>query len=735
MKLVPSRVRLAIGVIVLANLLAGCGTSFLSEQNQREVVADTTVTPLLGQQQRGAGGYINTGRVNESPNDRRARRQANDYETSITGDIVRGGASITETASGEPQFNPNQRVSLNFENEPLASVIQRILGGMLRVNYVADPNINGAVTFRTERPIPLSQVMRVLQDILARNGLAIRLINGVYQIGTLDQLALLEANAEGGKLSQDTTRVVRLSRGNAVALAEAIGPILPPGISAQPYEDTNALILRGNPAEFPAVERLIKTLVDTGIAEQRVAVMQLRESPPDEVAQRVNQLYASLGRTPVTVIPLAQRQAILVASPSRAAINDVRRLVREIDVDLRDSVSLRILQLTHLEAEVVAEQLTSVFSGVQLAATQTPGRRGRRRSNIVQSGAELAASGVDVRTGDAATTVLDADETDQNTDAARENPEGPAEAIANTEVWISPETRNNALLIRSSFETFKRIREVVEALDMPIGQVVIEANILEVDLNDELSLGVQFFLQSEDFVVRSSRGAGGVVDPGGSGAVAVINADLGSVSFDAVIHALQAVTNVKVLSSPYVTVVDGATARLSVGDQIPYTTASQTSQSSGTVTVTQEIETRDVGVILTVTPNIRPDNSVLLTIEQEVSSAREVALAEAEDQTNPVIAQRNITSQITVDSGVTALLGGLIIDRAAKSESGVPVLRRIPVLGAAFRQTDNVQARSELLVLITPRVVRASSQLDMLTRQLRSYTYGAEPPVFKGGER
>ncbi|MEM7693068.1 MAG: secretin N-terminal domain-containing protein [Pseudomonadota bacterium] len=717
---------LALALVAMAFALGACSNSVVSNLTARDVTANTSVNPLLASTRRGPNGRIRTGRINEGPQHRRARRRADDYETSITGDIVRRGASILETASARPGFNPNQQVSLNFQNEPLRNVIQRILGGILEVNYVADPGIQGAVTFRTERPIPLSQVIRVLQDILARNGLAIRLINGVYQVGTAGQLDFLEANAKSGKLGQDQTRVVRLARGKASTLAEAIGPVLPASVSVRTYEDTNALILEGNPADFAAVERLIKTLVDTGIAEQRVAVLQLRESPPDQVARRITELYASLGRAPVTVIPLAERQAVMVASPSRAAINDVRRLVREIDIDLRDTVSLRVMQLTHLQAADVAAQLVAVFGGQAPAATAPPANEGRR-SNIVRSGAEIAeAAGVDARTGETASSVFSEDRADENTAAPQST-----ERIANPAIQITPDTRNNALLIRSSFETYKRIREVVHALDIPIGQVVIEANILEVDLNDELSLGVQFFLQSNDFTLRSSQFAGGVADPGGAGAVALINADFGAFSFDAVINALQAVTTVKVLSSPYVTVVNGATARLSVGDQIPFTIASQTSQSSGTVTVTQEIETRDVGVILTVTPNIRPDNSVLLTIEQEVSSARELAGAGSEETTNPIIAQRNITSQITVDSGVTALLGGLIIDRAQNTETGVPVLRRIPIIGNAFKQNTNTQGRSELLVLITPRVVRTSHQLDQLTRKLRASTAGVGRQVYK----
>jgi general secretion pathway protein D len=190
----------------------------------------------------------------------------------------------------------------------------------------------------------------------------------------------------------------------------------------------------------------------------------------------------------------------------------------------------------------------------------------------------------------------------------------------------------------------------------------------------------------------------------------------GDTTIQAVVTALQSVTNVRVISSPYLTVVDGATSRLNVGDQIPFVIASQTSQSGGQVTVTQEIETRDIGVILSVTPRISPNNAVLLEIEQEVSSAR---VAETVAGANPIVSQRRVQSQIVVQSGGTVLLGGLIQERTDTGESGVPVLRRIPGLGELFNRTDNTQARSELLILITPRVVRNANALDDLTRTLR----------------
>ena len=282
-------------------------------------------------------------------------------------------------------------------------------------------------------------------------------------------------------------------------------------------------------------------------------------------------------------------------------------------------------------------------------------------------------------------------------------------------ISIVADARNNALIVRSSFKDFRRINDVVRTLDSAPSQVVIEATILEVNINDALQFGVQAFLQKAGLTTRSSID-GTAQDPGGAGFAAVISEVRGESNVQFVLSALQSATDVKVISSPYLTVTNGGTARLSVGDQVPFVVASQSSSSGGTVTVTQEVSSRDVGVILDVSPNISPTNIVTLDIDQQISSA-------VNTQTNlggnPTISQRSVSSQVNVASGKTVLLGGLIQERSDRGETGVPVASKIPVVGNLFKQTQDTQTRSELLIMITPRVVRNTNQLADLTRQLQ----------------
>jgi len=226
---------------------------------------------------------------------------------------------------------------------------------------------------------------------------------------------------------------------------------------------------------------------------------------------------------------------------------------------------------------------------------------------------------------------------------------------------------------------------------------------------------VQWYLQNQNLTARSST-APVASDPAKTGAFAHGSFTLGNVSVDVVLNALQEITTVKVISSPYLTVVDGKTARLVIGDQIPYSQTNQTSTITGTVTVTQNIQTKDTGIILEVTPHIRSDNSALLTISQSVSKPQDSALT---GNLTPVISTREVKSDIMVQSGRTILLAGLIQDRIDKQENSVPVVRTIPVLGDLFKQTTDKSTRVELILMITPRVIRRTSQIESITRLLR----------------
>jgi general secretion pathway protein D len=452
----------------------------------------------------------------------------------------------------------------------------------------------------------------------------------------------------------------------------------------------------------------------------------------------------------MTIIPLENQQALLVGTHDDAMMDDIRQLVRRPDTHLCDEPSLRIIPLENLAAEDIAAQLKDVFGDSEGSTSErsnaaNAGQRPRRESRIA---AKLRpappkieipqdAEGDDLMAPPSAPELKlefeqpppgKGDMLDPRQEQARnarrqdrqESQPGAQQRPPSGDgpVSIVAEKRNNTLLVYSTYTVFKRIREVVRTLDVPQAQVVIEATVAEVELKDELGYGVQWYLSGMGLTAYSASKGPIPANPV-SGGAAVLNRMIGGFDTKVVLDALQSVTKVKVISSPYLTVMDGKSARLIIGDQIPFAIASQTqTQPDNTqpVILTQEIETRDTGVILEITPSIRANNSVLLNVNQEVSKAQ--AAVEKGDLT-PVISKRNVTSDIVVQSGRTAILGGLIEDRTNEVETGVPILRKVPVFGNLFKQNTDHVRRFELLVMITPRVVRRSTEIENITRMLR----------------
>lgn len=648
---------------------------------------------------------------------------------------VEADANTLVQANARP-FNPDETIRVNFDHVTLDYFLQQMLGGALGVNYVGPESFDGDITFRTEQPLAKSQILRVVRDVLGRKGLSVRASNGVLHVDTPQALEQMSLTAASGDAGEAEVRQIRIPSGTASDILDIVQPLVPAGATIVPGARADRLMVKASPAVADQVEQLVNSLVSGGLASGLVALVPLQQSTPSKVAARLKSFYQEmLGKDAdqLTIIPLEEQQALLIGAKSRQVLDGVRALVAKIDTRLGDSPQLRILSLSNLSATEVADQLSKVF-GTGSRAAAVAATPSRTEPGAKQQASLAAASGAMARLDPAR--MGDATEPSENGFAMATPPAGtlggstagaipggsdalgPASVSASGEdLKIVPDERQNALMVYSTFETYKRIQEIVRALDVPDSQVVIEATILEVKINDALKLGVQAYLnsmfinsgrapQQTSAASRSDRG----LDMSGS-------FDLGAVGVGLVINALQEATDVKVLSTPYLTVLNGRSARLVVGDQIPYATRTQTANNTGNVSVTQEIKVVDTGVVLDVTPHIKSSNAVDLTIDQSVSTPQESAL---QGNVMPVISTRNVKSQILIQSGRTVLLAGLIQDRSENVEQKTPGLSKIPLLGLLNRGKEKKLGRTELAVLITPRVVRGANELDNVSNLIRA---------------
>jgi general secretion pathway protein D len=281
-------------------------------------------------------------------------------------------------------------------------------------------------------------------------------------------------------------------------------------------------------------------------------------------------------------------------------------------------------------------------------------------------------------------------------------------------VKIVADEAKNAILIEATKADYVRVQQVISQLDLMPNQVLIEATIAEVTLNDDLKFGVRWYMQKKNAEYTFSDALSGAVTsvfPGFSYALTAANV---AVTLDM----LNKVTDVNIVSSPSLTVMDNKPAILQIGDQVPITTQSATGVLTPGSPIVNSVSYKDTGVILSITPRINESGRVLLDVEQEVSS---VALTTSSKIDSPTIRQRKIKTSVVVNNGEALVLGGMIQESKSVGRTQIPILGDIPIFGNAARFKDNEIGKTELVILIRPHVIRNLDEARFITEEFRRY--------------
>jgi general secretion pathway protein D len=316
------------------------------------------------------------------------------------------------------------------------------------------------------------------------------------------------------------------------------------------------------------------------------------------------------------------------------------------------------------------------------------------------------------------------------------------------DVRITPDVVNNTLLIYADQENYRIIESTLQQVDQPQLQVAIDATIAEVTLNDDLTYGVQSYLTSQNFGLKPNTGSilnttataapatvtnatTGIVSAAGSLTNAFINRSFPGFNFligsetqpSVILQALHSVTSVKVLSNPSLVVINNQVATLQVGDSVPVSTGSATVLTTSN-TIVNTIDYLNTGIILRVAPRISVNGNVRLDIEQEISNVEGTTNAAATTNLTPTVSERKIKSSISVATGQTVLLAGLITEQQNGTHTGIPGLDQIPGIGDVFGNQDKSTARTELIIFIRPQIIRDGSDAHVVAEELRSKLRG-----------
>ena len=444
------------------------------------------------------------------------------------------------------------------------------------------------------------------------------------------------------------------------------------------------------------------------------------------------------------ILPVERLNSILVVTPRAAYLEEAQRWIEKLDQpsDNGGEAQLYIYRVQNGNARHLSGVLGGLFGTAQAGSNSATGVApglgsvvGASQAPYGGGAAGALGSGYGIGFGSAASNGFGSSlgrGVQGNTfpQQNRLNQTGPSQAPAAAQLGnmrVIADDLNNSLLIWGTKAEFEKIESTLKRLDLPPTQVLIEASIVEVTLNDELSYGLQWAFSGGTgggYQGTGQLGAGGFKQPTGSLADTAAKGFSYSLVNSAgqirvALSALAAKTNVKMISNPSLMVLDNHLAMMVVGNQIPV--LSSVTDSNITSTTTSTVQYRDTGVNLAVTPSANAGNLVTMQLDQTVTDA-----AEGSDPSRPTFLQRQISSKVAVRSGESIVLGGLIKDSRSAGKGGVPLLQDLPLVGSLFGTNTSNGVRTELLVIITPKVVRTDPEIREVSEELRERLRGLE---------
>lgn len=618
-------------------------------------------------------------------------------------------------------------VTLNFANADIRDVVRSILGDTLKLNYEIDPDVSGPVTFNVSRPLPRAEVLAALQAVLESRGFTLVTSDGIIRVmraqsGGKPAPVAVPIGPPGPGAVGERIELFPVRFVAPADVARVLDKLLPPGQVVLADAARGLVLVRGTPDELKLAAETVR-IFDVDVMRGRsVALLPLNHADAAAVVVELQDIFGAASkdasRPAIRFLAVPRLNAVLVLTQEPGYLDEARAWVARLDQSRNlNEQRVYVYYLQYGKAADVAETLQGALSGLNVEV------KGPAVANPLGIGAgePAAKSSSEVPPPAPGFPVPPPLIAPPAPMAAQ--PPASQSSTAPPAVKIEADEAHNALIIAATPRDYALIRDVLKGIDTPPAQVLIEATVAEVALNNTLQYGVQAFL--------NSRGqAGGNVSAlltTGSSATGITPTVPGfSLSLTAanlqpriILQALSELTQTKVISTPRILVLDNQTARLQVGDVVPIITQSAASPITSSPLVLSNVQYKETGVVLQVTPHVSAGGIVTMEVKQSVSN---VVPTTTSTINSPTIEQRLLTSTISVRSAHSILMGGLIQDQDNRDSSGIPLLHEIPVIGALFGNRNDVTARTELIIFLTPYVLGSDTAAsDMTTRLMRRF--------------
>lgn len=675
-----------------------------------------------------------------------------DPAASATKPEIEKGTSVflNEAAAKAPVVAPPDsegQLTFNFENQPIQAVAKAILGDLLQLNYVIAPGVQGNVSFSTSKPIKAEQAMSILEMLLSWTNNSLVFNEGRYTVlptkdalpGKLVPRISAPSTARGYEV-----RVFPLRFVSPKEMEKLLKPYAKPDAFVSVDTARSMLVLAGTATELSNYQRTIDTFDVDWLKGMSIGVYAVSNVEVAKIMPELDKLFGATGESPMAgmfrFVPIERTNSVIVITPNPDYLAQAEEWLRRLDQGgSENGTQLYVYDVKNVKSVDLADRLNEVFTGQRSSSSSS--RRTSSRGGVAPGlqSVEMRGTNDSSRRAEAA----------RDKQAAANAPAaGGAQGFTigdeETEVRITAVEENNQLLVMGTQSQWGIIQSAIKRLDVEPLQVQIEAKILEVKLNDKLEYGVKWYLEG---LIGTSNGNDGNTSnrftdsqpgnqqrglfgsqnkPGSDGQnffYSFINSEI-----EVAINALQEDGTTKTLSAPSLVVLNNKEARINVGEQLPVVQNYLSGVNTGlngvnTGTSYGSVQFRDVGVILTVTPRVNPGGLVYMEVQQEVSNP-----GNRDTTGNVSVNKREIETEIAVQSGHTVLLGGLIRESDIRTKNGVPGLSRIPILGNLFGSTAKQRDRTELIVLITPRVIGNQIDAQGITEEYQR-RFESLPPI------
>lgn len=588
--------------------------------------------------------------------------------------------------------------TLNFKDADIKELI-KFVADTTGYTVIMDPKIRANIQVMSKEPVNQQELYDLFLSVLSMNGFAAIRNNNVLRIVSDKTVRTQPIPLGAGKNrnAEFVTQVINLENISATKLIPVLRPLVPQEGHMAAYADSNAIIITDTSENIDKLSSIINQL-DTS-TQQETEIIKLKHASAEEIVRILNQVVnpAKADKTTaddrVSLVADTRSNSVLVSGAGQGRLKALV-LINQLDTPLESVGNAKVVYLNHASAKDLAPVLAKVSQNMARLDSEGQGGNNRRAS-------------------------------------------------ASTSSAIEADEATNSLIITAQSDVMEGLIAIVERLDVPRAQVLVEAIIVEVTQGDMRDLGVDFMfadLKSGFGGSQHSSKLGGIAQgafndddekavTGLAGALASIPGALwGGVdynpkgtSFAAILTALESTGETNILSTPSLMTLDNNEAQIVVGQEVPFVTGSYTSTGSGSSSNPgnpfQTISRKNVGITLKVTPHVNEGGQITLDIIQEVSG-----LAATEQSTVDVVTnERRIETTVSTENGETVVLGGLIEDDIQEVVSKVPVLGDMPLLGRLFKKTKTTVSKKNLMVFIRPTVIRNSESLREATKKKYDY--------------